>query len=277
MVWIQAGFAMTILSASIKAIPDDIVEAAKLDGVNGLKMFRYITVPSIRPSLIVVLTTISITTLKVFDIVRTATGGNFDTSVLAYEFYVQSFRSFNSGLGAALAMLLFVLVIPIVVYNIRQMRQAGGTMTTTTPTAPQRRAGRLAQERPAAAAARRACLAVGLARSPISSPSCGRCPTFGLLVSSFRPEADIKTNGWWNVFTDPQFTLDNYRQVLSGSGHRPGDVLHQLGGHHHPGGAHPDQPGHDGGVRLRVDPRSRAATCSSSRSSPCRSCRSRSP
>ena len=86
-------------------------------------MFRYITVPSIRPSLIVVLTTISITTLKVFDIVRTATGGNFGTSVLAYEFYVQSFRSFNLGLGAALATLIFVLVMPIVIYNIRQMRR----------------------------------------------------------------------------------------------------------------------------------------------------------
>jgi len=123
MIWVQAGFAMTVLSASIKAIPDDIVEAARLDGVSGFRMFRYITVPSIRPALIVVLTAISITTLKVFDIVRTTTGGNFNTSVLANEFYTQSFRSFNNGLGAALAVLLFVLVIPIVVYNIRQMRK----------------------------------------------------------------------------------------------------------------------------------------------------------
>ena len=75
------------------------------------------------------LTTISIATLKVFDIVRTATGGNFDTSVLAYEFYVQSFRSFNTGLGAALAVLLFVLVTPIVVYNIRQLRHLEVPMT----------------------------------------------------------------------------------------------------------------------------------------------------
>ena len=122
MIWVQAGFAMTVLSAAIRAIPEDIVEAARLDGVRGLAMFRYITVPLIRPSLIVVLTTISIATLKVFDIVRTATGGNFDTSVIAYEFYVQSFRSFNNGLGAALAVLLFLLVTPIVAYNIRQLR-----------------------------------------------------------------------------------------------------------------------------------------------------------
>jgi alpha-glucoside transport system permease protein len=123
MIWVQCGFAMTVLSASIKAIPDDIVEAARLDGVSGFRMFRYITVPSVRPSLIVVLTTISIATLKVFDIVRTATGGNFNTSVLAYEFYVKSFREFNGGLGAALATLLFVLVMPIVIYNVRQMRK----------------------------------------------------------------------------------------------------------------------------------------------------------
>jgi alpha-glucoside transport system permease protein len=123
MVWVQAGFAMTVLSASIKAIPNDITEAARLDGVGGWKMFRHITVPSIRPSIILVLTTITITTLKAFDIVRTTTSGNFETSVLAYEFYVQSFRSNNAGLGAALAVLIFVLVLPVVIYNIRQFRK----------------------------------------------------------------------------------------------------------------------------------------------------------
>jgi alpha-glucoside transport system permease protein len=115
---------MTVLSASIKAIPDDMNEAASLDGVNALERFRFITVPSIRPALIVVLTTIAIGTLKAFDIVRTMTGGQFETSVIANEFYTQAFRNFNSGLGAALAVALFILVIPIVVYNIRQLRQS---------------------------------------------------------------------------------------------------------------------------------------------------------
>ena len=114
---------MTLLSASIKAIPEDIVEAARLDGVSGWKMFRHITVPSIRPTLIVVLTTITIATLKVFDIVQTATGGNFGTSVLAYEFYRQSFVANNNGLAAAIAVVIFVLVMPIVIYNVRQMRK----------------------------------------------------------------------------------------------------------------------------------------------------------
>jgi alpha-glucoside transport system permease protein len=122
LIWIQAGFAMTILSASIKSIPEDIIEAATLDGATRFKMFRYVTIPSIRPSLIVVLTTISIASLKVFDIVRVMTGGRFDTSVVANEFYSQVFSADDQGLGSALAVLLFILVIPIVGYNIRQMR-----------------------------------------------------------------------------------------------------------------------------------------------------------
>jgi alpha-glucoside transport system permease protein len=123
MIWIQAGFAMTVLSAAIKAVPEDIVEAARLDGVRGFGMFRYVTLPTIRPAVVVVLTTIAIATLKVFDIVRTMTGGQFGTSVVANEFYSQSFRSANQGLGAALATLLFILVIPIVAYNVRQLRR----------------------------------------------------------------------------------------------------------------------------------------------------------
>lgn len=122
MIWIQAGFAMTVLSAAIKSIPDEIVEAARLDGVGGVQMFRYVTVPSIRPALIVVLTTVAIVSLKAFDVVRTMTGGQFGTNVVANEFYAQSFRQFNVGLGAALAVLLFVLVIPIIAYNVRQLR-----------------------------------------------------------------------------------------------------------------------------------------------------------
>lgn len=124
MVWIQTGFAMTVLSAAIKAIPDDIIEAARLDGLHGLKMFRFITVPSIRPALVVVLTTIAIGTLKVFDIVRTMTGGQFGTQVIANEFYTQAFRQNNKGLAAALAVILFILVVPIVIYNVRQLRKS---------------------------------------------------------------------------------------------------------------------------------------------------------
>lgn len=123
MIWIQAGFAMVILSAAIKAIPDDIVEAARLDGVNATQMFRHITLPTIRPSIVVVMTTISIGMLKVFDIVRTMTGGQFDTAVIANSMYDLSFRYGESGKGAAVAVLLFAMVLPLIVFNAVQMRK----------------------------------------------------------------------------------------------------------------------------------------------------------
>ncbi len=121
MIWVQAGFAMVLLSAAIKAIPNDIIEAARLDGVNAWQMFSRITVPSIRPTLIVVYTTITIATLKVFDITMTMTGAKFQTQVLANQMYDQSFTFGNSGYGSATAVIIFVLVIPIVAFNIRQM------------------------------------------------------------------------------------------------------------------------------------------------------------
>jgi alpha-glucoside transport system permease protein len=122
MVWIQTGFAMVVLSAAIKGVPVEQMEAAQLDGTNAWQRFRNVTVPGIRGSLVVVVTTISIATLKVFDIVRTMTAGNFDTSVVANEMYTQAFRANEPGRGAALAVILFVLVLPIVIYNVRVLR-----------------------------------------------------------------------------------------------------------------------------------------------------------
>jgi alpha-glucoside transport system permease protein len=123
MVWIQTGFAMVVLSAAIKGVPMELVEAARLDGANPWQQFRNVTVPGIRGSLVVVLTTITIATLKVFDIVRTMTAGNYDTSVVANEMYTQAFRAGEPGRGAALALILFLLVLPIVIYNARVLRQ----------------------------------------------------------------------------------------------------------------------------------------------------------
>jgi alpha-glucoside transport system permease protein len=122
MIWIQSGFAMVILSAAMKAVPDEVVEASMLDGASQVERFLKITVPMIRNSIVVVLSTITIATLKVFDIVRTMTGGNFETSVVANEMYTQAFRSGNVGTGSGLAVVLFLMVIPLVVYNIRQLR-----------------------------------------------------------------------------------------------------------------------------------------------------------
>ncbi|GLI26695.1 alpha-glucoside ABC transporter permease [Agromyces rhizosphaerae] len=123
MIWIQTGFAMVVLSAAIKGIPTEQLEAAQLDGTNAWQRFRNVTVPGIRGSIVVVLTTISIATLKVFDIVRTMTAGNFNTSVVANEMYTQAFRASEVGRGSALALILFVMVLPIIIYNIRILRQ----------------------------------------------------------------------------------------------------------------------------------------------------------
>ena len=123
MIWVQTGFAVVVLSAAIKGIPTEQLEAADLDGTNGWQKFTNVTLPGIRGALVVVVTTISIATLKVFDIVRTMTGGNFETSVVANEMYTQAFRALEPGRGSALALILFVLVLPIVIYNVRVLRQ----------------------------------------------------------------------------------------------------------------------------------------------------------
>lgn len=122
LIWIQAGFAMVILSAAIKAVSADVIEAARLDGVNAWQMFRNVTLPSIRPAVVVVMVTITITTLKAFDIVRTTTGGQFDTGVVATALYDQAFVFGEVGKGSALAVLLFVLVLPIVFYQVSVLR-----------------------------------------------------------------------------------------------------------------------------------------------------------
>ena len=121
LIWVQTGFAMVVLSAAIKGVPVEQMEAAELDGTSAWQRFFNVTVPGIRSSLVVVLTTISIASLKVFDIVRTITAGSNETSVIANEMYTQ-FKSFEYGRAAAFAVVLFVLVLPVIVYNARQIK-----------------------------------------------------------------------------------------------------------------------------------------------------------
>ncbi len=122
LVWVQTGFAMVILSAAIKGVPIEQVEAAQLDGTNAWQRFWNVTIPSIRPSLVVVLTTISIAALKVFDIVRTMGTAYPDTGVIANEM-VTLLQKFEAGRSSAFAVILFLLVLPIVVYNARQIQK----------------------------------------------------------------------------------------------------------------------------------------------------------
>ena len=125
MIWLQAGFAMVILSAAIKGVPTELIEAARIDGAGELATFIRVVLPSIRGSMITVFTTIAIAVLKVFDIVYVTTNGNFDTDVIANRMFNEMFRFRNFGFATALAVILFVAVIPIMVINVRNLRQQG--------------------------------------------------------------------------------------------------------------------------------------------------------
>ncbi|QLD11165.1 carbohydrate ABC transporter permease [Microbacterium oleivorans] len=120
-IWTQTGFAMVILSAAIKAVPTEQLEAAQLDGTNAWQRFRNVTVPGIRSSLIVVLTTITIASLKVYDIVAVMTGGRDETTVLGFEMVNQQQRFQSYGHSSALAVVLFLFVLPLIIYNARSL------------------------------------------------------------------------------------------------------------------------------------------------------------
>jgi alpha-glucoside transport system permease protein len=122
LVWLQVGFAMVILSAGIKGVPNDIIEAARIDGANEFKVFWRIIIPSISSTLVVVLTTIVITVWKVFDIVFVMTSGEFGTSVVAERMVTEFFTFGNDGKGAALAVILLVAIIPLMFLNVRRFK-----------------------------------------------------------------------------------------------------------------------------------------------------------
>ena len=124
MVWMQTGFAMVVLSAAIKAIPDEIIEAARIDGASELQVFRRIVVPSILPTIVVVTTYMVINALKVFDIVFVM--GNAEangTEVIAERMIRWFFVSNNDGRGAAIAVVLFLAVVPVMVWNVKKFRE----------------------------------------------------------------------------------------------------------------------------------------------------------
>jgi alpha-glucoside transport system permease protein len=125
MIWLQVGLAMVILSAAIKGVPPELIEAARIDGASELQTFLRITVPSIRGSILTVFTTIAIAVLKVFDIIFVTTGGNFDTSVVAVRMYQEMFRFRNFGQATTMAVILLLAVLPIMVINIRNLRRQG--------------------------------------------------------------------------------------------------------------------------------------------------------
>jgi alpha-glucoside transport system permease protein len=125
LVWGQTGFAMVILSAALKGVPEEMLEAARIDGASEWQIFQRITIPSIWPTMVTVATTIAILTLKIYDIVTAMTNGNFGTNVIATLQFKQMFTFFDYGLGSALAVILLVAVTPVMWYNLRQFRSRG--------------------------------------------------------------------------------------------------------------------------------------------------------
>ncbi|MEN9714170.1 MAG: hypothetical protein RLZZ164_834 [Actinomycetota bacterium] len=121
-IWLNAGFSMMLLSAAIKAVPEETIEAARLDGAGGLAIFFRVIVPQIRGTIVSVLITVIIGTMKIFDIVLAMTGGNFTTSVLGFEFYRQYFVNTDAGSAAAVITVLCILIAPLMWLQVRTVR-----------------------------------------------------------------------------------------------------------------------------------------------------------
>jgi alpha-glucoside transport system permease protein len=122
MIWIQAGFAMVVLSAAIKSVPTELLEAARVDGANEVQVFWRVTLPQITTTIAVVVTTLTITVLKIFDLVKATTGGTAGTDVLANRMY-EGLRNGNFTGSATFAVMILLLVLPVMWINIRRNRR----------------------------------------------------------------------------------------------------------------------------------------------------------
>jgi alpha-glucoside transport system permease protein len=126
MIWLQTGFCMVVLSAALKSLPAEILDAARIDGANEIQIFFKIIIPNLKPTLITVATAVLIAVLKVFDIVYVMTNGMYNTEVIANRMYAEMFKNRNFGLGSALAVLLLLAVVPVMVANVRNLRKERG-------------------------------------------------------------------------------------------------------------------------------------------------------
>jgi alpha-glucoside transport system permease protein len=122
LIWAQVGFSMVLLSAAVKGVPTETLEAARIDGANERQAFFRVVVPQIWPTVITVFITVLIGVMKVFDIVYVMTNGNFNTNVIALEFYNQLFTNGNAGYAAAIVVMLMLAVVPVMIYQVRQFR-----------------------------------------------------------------------------------------------------------------------------------------------------------
>lgn len=124
MIWLQTGFAMVILSSAVKGVPSSLLEAARIDGAGELRIFFQVIIPWLRGTILTVTTTVVILVLKVFDVVFVMTSGRFNTDVVANMMYNQMFTRGQYGRGAALAVLIFLAVTPVMIHNVRNLNKA---------------------------------------------------------------------------------------------------------------------------------------------------------
>jgi alpha-glucoside transport system permease protein len=122
LLWSQIGFSMVLLSAAVKGVPTDTIEAARIDGASERQIFFRVVVPQIKGTIITVFITVTIGVMKIFDIVYVMTNGNFNTNVLGNEFYNQFSTNFNSGAAAAIVVMLMIAVVPIMWYQVRHFK-----------------------------------------------------------------------------------------------------------------------------------------------------------
>lgn len=123
MIWAQVGFSMVLLSAAVKGVPEDTIEAGRIDGASEKRIFFNIVVPQIWPTVITVFITVLIGVMKVFDIIYVMTGGNFNTDVIGMRFWTELFTNGNNGYAAAIVVMLMVAIVPVMVYQVRNFRQ----------------------------------------------------------------------------------------------------------------------------------------------------------
>jgi alpha-glucoside transport system permease protein len=125
-IWAQVGFSMVLLSAAVKGVPIDTVEAARIDGANERQIFFRVIVPQIWGTVITVFITVLITVLKAFDIVFVMTNGNFNTDIIAVRFFNELFRNGDNGKAAAIVVMLMIAVVPVVADKVRDFRAGEG-------------------------------------------------------------------------------------------------------------------------------------------------------
>jgi alpha-glucoside transport system permease protein len=122
-IWLWTGFNMTILSAALRGVPTEVIEAARIDGANEFQVFFRIMIPLIMPTIVLVITTMTITVLKVFDIVYVMTGGNYGSDVIANRMYMEMYVRFDAGRSSAIAVVLIGLIVPVMILNMRRIRE----------------------------------------------------------------------------------------------------------------------------------------------------------